>query len=76
MRDHPVFRPEVAKVGCGSQLPGGIAAVARSRIVRPPRRTVMPVMLSMGGRLAANHGKDETDEPTGAGLGALTSFGD
>ena len=37
-----------------TRLPGGIAAVARSRIVRPPRRTVMPLMVSMGARLAGN----------------------
>src|SRR5258705_2790511 len=47
-------------------LPGGIAAVARSRIVRPPRRTVIPAMVSMPGRLAANHGKDETGWGGGA----------
>ena len=35
-----------------TRLPGGIAAVARSRIVRPPRRTVMPLMVSMRAPLA------------------------
>ena len=30
-----------------TRLPGGIAADARSRIGRPPRRTVIPLMVSM-----------------------------
>ena len=41
-------------------LPGGMAAVARSRIVRPPRRTVIPLMVSMAAPLAGNHGKPKT----------------
>ena len=32
-----------------TRLPGGIAAVARSRIMRPPRRTVIALILSMEG---------------------------
>src|SRR5215212_4155067 len=43
-----------------TRVPGGIAAVARSRIVRPPRRTVMPLMLSMKRRLAGNRGELKT----------------
>ena len=43
-----------------TRAPGGIAAEARSRIVRPPRRTVIPEMVSMAARLAANCGERET----------------
>ena len=43
-----------------TRAPGGIAAVARSRIVRPPRRTVIPEMVSMVGRVAGNYGEGET----------------
>ena len=43
-----------------TRAPGGIAAVARSRILRPPRRTVIPLILSMAARLAGNCGEGET----------------
>ena len=43
-----------------TRLPGGIAAVARSRIMRPPRRTVIALMFSMSARLAVNWGKPKT----------------